>query len=274
MDDRDEDSPIKSVRKAVDVLDALASARRPLRVMELATKLRMSQSAVSRIIATLAKTELVYQDDETGRCHLGLGLAVLGAKSLGRRNLDRIALPVMDEIAARTGFYVGLGRLSRGQVVVMRALPAPLAQSDVTLTVVAPLHACAPGKILASGMHRDAIVDLLSAHGMDPITPNTITDPDRFLESVEATRRNGFALDDQEAGHDYVHFAVPILDHHGAVIASMSAGGTLSQIGDSDLPTLLQTLNHGALRVSRQLDYDGEIPLDTGALPAFAAAPG
>src|SRR6202034_3172279 len=96
--DRDDESPIKSVRKAIDVLDILAEARRALRVGEIAAKLNMSVSAVSRLIATLSRGTLVHQDEETGRCYLGLGLTVLGAEALGRRGLDRIAMPIMDEL--------------------------------------------------------------------------------------------------------------------------------------------------------------------------------
>ena len=266
MEDREDESPIKSVRKALDVLEAVANARRPLRVGEIATRLRMSQSAVSRIVATLSKVEMIHQDEETGRCYPGLGLAVLGAKAVGRRNLDRIAMPIMDEIAARTGHYVGLGRLSRGKVVVMRALPTPMVQHDVTLTVVAPIHACAPGKILASGMSDSVVTDLLATYGMDPITAKTITDPQRFLAVVDATRRNGFALDEEEGGHNYMHVAVPIMDHNGDVVASLSAGGVLAEVCKGGVLELLQALNHGALRISRELDFSGDIPLNAEAL--------
>ncbi len=266
MEDQEGDSPIKSVRKAIEVLEAVANARRPLRIGEISAKLGMSQSAVSRIVATLSKAEMIYQDDESGRCYPGLGLAVLGACALGRRNLDRIAGPIMDEIAARTGFYVGLGRLSKGKVVVMRSLPTPMMQRDVALTVVAPIHACAPGKILASGMTDSAVATLLVTYGMDPITTKTITEPQLFLEVVEAVRQNGFALDEEEGGHNYMHVAVPIMDHNGDIVASLSAGGVLAQVVEGDLAGLLQALNHGALRISRELDYPGELPINVEAL--------
>src|SRR6266702_4942801 len=147
MEEQDDESPIKSVRKAMDILDALSDARRPLRVGEIASKLNVSTSAVSRLVATLSKGALVHQDEETGRCYLGLGLTVLGAKVLGRRALDRIAMPIMDEVANRIRGYVGLSRLARGKVVIMRALPPPLGQHGINLVVAAPVHACAPGKI-------------------------------------------------------------------------------------------------------------------------------
>jgi len=256
--DRDDESPIKSVRKAIDVLDILAEARRALRVGEIAAKLNMSVSAVSRLIATLSRGMLVHQDEETGRCYLGLGLTVLGAEALGRRGLDRIAMPIMDELANRIRGYVSLSRLARGQVVIMRALPAPLSQHGVHLTVVAPVHACAPGKILCSGFSAAEILELVKSQGMDPITTHTITQPAQFVAAVEAGRTDGFAVDDQESAYKHRHVACPIFDHNGNVVAALSGGGALADFQWSELPPLIHALSHGSLRISRELGYLGE----------------
>jgi DNA-binding IclR family transcriptional regulator len=263
--ERDDESPIKSVRKAIDVLDILAEARRALRVGEIATRLNMSVSAVSRLIATLARGTLVHQDEETGRCYLGLGLTVLGAEALGRRGLDRIAMPVMDELANRIRGYVSLSRLARGKVVIMRALPAHLSQHGVHLTVVAPVHACAPGKILCSGFTAAETLELVKSQGMDPITAHTITQPAQFVAAVEAGRTDGFAIDDQESAYKHRHVACPIFDHNGNVVAALSGGGALADFQWSELPTLIQALSHGSLRISRELGFQGEANVDLEA---------
>src|ERR1700677_4110194 len=256
--ERDDESPIKSVRKAIDVLDILAEARRALRVGEIAAKLNMSVSAVSRLIATLSRGTLVHQDEETGRCYLGLGLTVLGANALGRRSLDRIAMPIMDEVANRIRGYVSLSRLARGKVVIMRALPSPLSQHGVNLTVVVPVHACAPGKILCSGFSAAEILELVKSQGMDPITTHTITQPAQFVAAVEAGRTDGFAVDDQESAYKHRHVACPIFDHNGTVVAALSGGGALADFQWSELPPLIHALSHGSLRISRELGYLGE----------------
>ena len=258
MEEQDDESPIKSVRKAIDILDALSDARRALRVGEIASKLKMSVSAVSRLIATLAKGALVQQDEETGRCYLGLGLTVLGANALGRRAIDRIAMPIMDELANRIRGYVSLSRLARGNVVFMRALPAPLSQHGVNLTVVAPVHAVASGKILCGGLTTAEILELIKSQGMDPITTHTIAQPAQFIAAVEAGRADGFAIDDQESAYKHRHVACPIFDHNGNVVAALSGGGALVDFQWSELPTLIQALNHGSLRISRELGFVGE----------------
>ena len=258
MEEQDDESPIKSVRKALDVLEILSDARRPLRVGEIAAKLTMSVSAVSRLVATLSRGELVHQDEETGRCYLGLGLTVLGAGVLGRRAIDRIAMPIMDELANRIRGYVSLSRLARGKVVIMRALPSPLSQHGVNLTVVVPVHACAPGKILCSSFTAAEILELVKSQGMDPITTYTIAQPAQFVAAVEASRTDGFAIDDQESAYKHRHVACPIFDHNGNVVAALSGGGTFADFQWSELPTLIQALSHGSLRISRELGYLGE----------------
>ena len=252
------ESPIKSVRKAMDILDVLSEARRPLRVGELAARLNVSVSAVSRLVATLSRGAFVHQDEETGRCYLGLGLTVLGANVLGRRALDRIAMPIMDELANRIRGYVSLSRLARGKVVIMRALPAPLSQHGINLVVSAPVHACAPGKVLCSSFTAAEILELVKSQGLDPITTHTIAQPAQFLAAVEASRTDGFAIDDQESSYQHRHVACPIFDHNGNVVAALSGGGTLADFQWSELPALIQALNHGSLRVSRELGYVGE----------------
>src|SRR5260370_39231817 len=237
MEEQYDESPIKSVRKAIDILDALSDARRALRVGEVASKLNMSVSAVSRLIATLSKGALVHQDEETGRCYLGLGLTVLGANALGRRAIDRIALPIMDELANRVRGYVSLSRLARGKVVFMRALPSPLSQHGVNLTVVTPVHACAPGKILCGGGLTTAeILELIKSQGMDPITTHTIAQPAQFIAAVEAGRADGFAIDDQESAYKHRHMTCPIFDHNGNVVAALSVGRALLEFTCSELP--------------------------------------
>jgi len=257
MEERDNESPIKSVRKAMAIFDVLSDARRPLRVSEIAARLNISASAVSRLIATLSKGELVHQDEETGRCYLGLGLTVLGANALGRRGLDRIAIPIMDEVANRIRGHVGLSRLTRGKAVVMRALPSPLSQG-VNLTVVAPFHSCSPGKVLTSAFSVAQIRDMIATYGLDPITTYSITDPARFIAALETIRADGFAIDNEESSYNHRHVACPIFDHNGNVVAALSAGGTISDFPWRDIPALIQVLSQSCLRISRELGYLGE----------------
>lgn len=257
-----DDFPIKSVWKAMAILDALGAVRCPLRIGELASQLNMSASAVSRLVATLASGGLVHQDDDTGRCYLGLGLTVLGASALGRRELDRVAMPVLDELARNTGLYVSLSRIERGSVVVMRARSTSFSPRDINLFSVVPIHASAPGKVLATALDVAELRAILDEQGMDPLTARTCTDPDAFITEVNIARTRGYAVETEEIADNLRHVATGVYDQHGRIVATISAGGVIADLPDPGIESVVRAIRHGALNVSREIGFCGALPGD------------
>src|SRR5271168_3963534 len=165
---------IRSVGKAMAILHVIGESPRPLRITDLAKRLHMSSSVVSRLVSTLAEGGLVEQEEDTGRCYLGFGLAVLGNAALGRRDLDRLALPIMTEISARFGTYAMLSRLHRGSVVTMLNRATESLQRDVKLNCLLPLHASASGKVLVAWLNPIKLQSILDSNPLDSFTPITI----------------------------------------------------------------------------------------------------
>lgn len=257
-------SSIKSVSKAISILEALRQSRRPLRVIDLARLLNLSSSAVSRIASTLAGRGLIEYDQDTGRLYLGFGLALLGNATMGRRAIDRIALPVMAEITVRfkrDNRYVSLGRQYGGQVIYLRGRTSEMLQRDLNTISVAPMHATAPGKVFAAWKEREQVIAEFTDYSMDPYTPRTITTIDAFLREIEHVRRHGFALDDREFVEDLRHVATPIFDHLGRVVATLSVGGPAQDMQGAELDSLTSAIGHGSLEVSRQLGYSDSYPV-------------
>jgi len=241
-------------------MDALRESRRPLRVIDLARRLKMSASAVSRIVSTLSAGGLIEYDGDTDRLYLGFGLVPLASASMARRELDRIAIPIIAEITARftkINRYVSLGRLYRGQIVYLRGLAKQLPQRDINIITMAPMHATAPGKVFAAYMPFDDVRQVLEATGMDPYTPRTITTLEGFKEAVERVRRSGFGFDDGEVLENFRHIATPIFDHNGKVVATLSVGGLAEEMQGEELDAVARAVWHGSFEISRQIGYDG-----------------
>lgn len=247
---------IRSVGKAMAILQVIGESPRPLRVTDLAKRLHMSSSVVSRLVSTLAEGGLVEQEEDTGRCYLGFGLAILGNAALGRRDLDRLAVPIMAEISARFVTYVMLGRLHRGTVVTMLSRATESLQRDVKLTCMMPIHASAIGKVLVAWLDPKDLNSILHSNPLDSFTPRTITSAELFMAELEKVRGQGFAIDDQELVHGHTHVATPIRDHRGQVVAAISAGGLTRQVQGEELDALTRAVAQGSLEISRQLGYD------------------
>ena len=248
---------IKSVGKALAILEELYASGRPLRVGDLAARLDMSPSAVSRLVTTLGTSRLIDQDAESGHCYLGVGLSLFGHAALGRRDLDRIALPVLADLSRRFPAYASLSRMYRNKVIMIRGRTSETLQRDSSLMCVHPVHACASGKLLLAYLEPASLESVLNGHRLDPYTSRTLTTIDALTDNLDIIRQNGFAIDDRELLHDSRHVATPIRDHSGAVVAALSAGGRSDEVG-SHFDALTQACVAGSLAISRQLGYRDE----------------
>lgn len=253
----DDGNLIKSVGKALAILEELYASGRALRIGELATRLDMSPSAISRLVTTLGTSRLIDQDEESGRCYLGIGLSLFGHAALGRRELDQIALPVLADISRRFPAYASLCRMYRNKVIMIRGRTSETLQRDSSLMCVHPVHACASGKLLLAHLKPAALEAVLNSCRLDPYTPRTLTTIDALTDNLAIIRRDGFALDDEELLHDSRHLAAPIRDHTGEVVAALSVGGRIEEVRDR-FDSLTQACVVGALAISRQLGYRDE----------------
>ena len=72
-------------------------------VTEIAEKVGLHKSSVSRILATLEQERVVQRDAETRRYRLGLGLIAVAGPLLAELDVRRVALEDLTELAELTG---------------------------------------------------------------------------------------------------------------------------------------------------------------------------
>lgn len=247
---------IKSLDKAVGVLEALAASRMPLRVTDLAQQLQLTPSTVSRMVATLRAHGLVEQEEATGRCYIGMGMVVLGNAALGRRHLDQVSRPWLSELFGRLDEHVNLSRLHRGHVIYLRGTRSDaLLRAEVQMGAILPAHCTAPGKALIAWLPLEQVRAILRERGMERYTANTITTTADMLKELEDVRRTGVAYDREEIAYGTRGVAVPIRDHTGAVVATLSIGTRAERLQGEKLVTCEEALTFAARAISREMGY-------------------
>ena len=90
-------------------------------------------------------------------------------------------------------------------------------------------------------------------NGLKKRTPKTITTLHRLLGELEKVRAQGYAVDDEENSMGARCLAAPVFDILGRVEAAVGLSGTTSQIGDSNMPKLVEWAREAARKISRQL---------------------
>jgi len=205
--------PVKSADRTLDVLEALAlSPDRPT-LGELARRLEIPKSSLHGVLRTLLARGWV-RDAGGGRFSLGLRALQVGAAYVDTDDAVGLLAPVLDDLAARFGETVHLGRLDGPDVVYLakRESVHPLRLFSAVGRRL-PAHATALGKALLA--HRDdgEIIRLLPTP-LPRLTAHTLTDPDALLADLVAARTAGYAVDHQENSEGIVCVAVAVPLRH------------------------------------------------------------
>jgi len=96
---------------------------------------------------------------------------------------------------------------------------------------------------------------LITQYGLPALTDNTITDPGQFLQEIERTRAQGFAVDDEEIEIGVRCVAAPIFDHTGRPVAAVSISSPVLRFSLSEVPIYGRKVIETADAISAKLGY-------------------
>jgi len=246
----------RALEKGLLVLELVADAEGDQSLSVLAAQSGLPLSTVHRLLATLTRRGFVEQDPQTRRYRLGARTLTLAATVLQQADLTREAPPIMQEFVRETGDAVSLAALQDGRVVLLEKAQGPDApRLFLHIGRQAPVHSTALGKALAAGLPDQDVLEILRRQGMARLTPRTITTPQRFLLHLEAIRRSGYALDDEETVVGARCLAVPVRNHRGQVVGALSTSGPTSTWSEERMAVALHALQRAAARLSERLGY-------------------
>ncbi len=192
-DGRAGEAATQSVLNALRVVEQVSTGG-GVGVSELARQLDLPKSTVQRTLLTLRAAGWVRQD-ASARWVLTLRCAVIGRRAVPEHAVHAVAHPIATELRDRTHETVRCFLVEGSQIVLVDTVESDHAVRPVETDLPGgiPLHATAIGKAsLAAG--SPAQLDAVLRGRLHPVTPRTITDPDRLRAEIEATRRRGWGV--------------------------------------------------------------------------------
>lgn len=215
---------VRSVERAVDLLEIIMSTYEPLSLTELSERANLHPSTAHRLLATLDKKRFVHQNEESKHYSVGAKLNLLMADgSRPYAYLRDQVTPVLQEIAEELGENVSfsiqngykamlLAQTSSGRLISVRIQDA----------IQAPLHCTAVGKVMLAHLPRAEVRHIIGATGMEALTPHTITDLGVLEEALVRVKKDGYAVDMEEWVEGIRCVAVPVFSHEANVIGAIS----------------------------------------------------
>src|SRR5215471_14535067 len=113
------------VDRIVAILGCFERGQSELKLMELCDKTGLHKSTLYRLLEVLRAHRLVSLDERSGSYHLGLRLFELGSIALGGLHLDRLAQPVLQELAEQTGETAHLAVLDGSDMLAVAKVESP-----------------------------------------------------------------------------------------------------------------------------------------------------
>jgi IclR family acetate operon transcriptional repressor len=238
---------IRSVERAISVLEELRDSERGVGVNELARRIRVDPSTMSRLLATLEQAGFV-QRDELGPYRLGLALVTLADRVLSRLDLQALARPILVDLMERTGETATLSLPGEREAITVDSVPSRASVvSMARLGRPSVAHATAVGKVmLAFGGGS-----LPRERDLKPLTPRTITDRADLAAEVVALRERGYGTVFGEREIDVNAIAAPVFDRHGELSAILGLQAPASRLPDPT--TLLEPLRGAVAMLTTRL---------------------
>jgi DNA-binding IclR family transcriptional regulator len=220
---------VQSVEVGGRLLLALAAARAPLALKDLAAAAGLPAARAHPYLVSFGKLGLVEQDRASGRYALGPAALQLGLACLSQLDPVRVATPIAEDLASATGFAVAIALWGNLGPTIVRLIEAhqPLLVAMRTGTVMSVLGT-ATGRAFAAALPESRLAQA---------TPAALGDaPGRGAKFTRAEREVLQAARDDLAAHGLVRaegrpipgvnaFSAPVFDHEGQVALVITALG-------------------------------------------------
>jgi DNA-binding IclR family transcriptional regulator len=245
-------SAMKSLHKAVAVLDGFSRAEPSMTLGAIAQRLDLPKATAHRLLAALRDAGLVVQDGTRDRYRLGLKLVALGNVVLSDLALFHVAGPHAERLVNQSGETAHLCAFDGFNVMSIDRREMQPARNELVTIEREPPHCTSTGKAILA-FQPGAVVDRVIAEGLEAFTGNTITTAEALREDLDQTRGRGYALDLEERQYGIRCVGAPIRGPDGAVIGAISATGPAERLPTNRLPILAEMVIATARSISESL---------------------
>jgi DNA-binding IclR family transcriptional regulator len=250
-----EDALLKTVLKAVAVMDCFSTLDRKLSIAEIAKRMKIPRGTAHRLVTTLREVGFVEQERERDEYRLGIKLFELGNIVLANMDLHREAKTFVESLTDVTGEAVHLCVFDGIQTTLInRTEPSNERTNTVVVMEASPAHCTSTGKA-ALAYQPESVVDRVIRLGLRPYTPNTITDAAALRKELALIRERGYAVDNEELSPGIRCVGAPIRNLSGRVFASISISGPTRRVTEDKVPSLAGLVIYYANAISSRLGY-------------------
>lgn len=253
------DGGVQSVDRALSILETLAEDDEGYRLSDLAIRTGLSASTVHRLLATLESRRFVQFDRAESKWHVGVRSFTVGASFTRRRNFSTQAIPYLRKLRDLTRETANLAVVDDEFIIVLTRMESrEIMRSLTQMGGRVPMVTSGVGKAVLATYSDEDVGAVIRHHGMPRLTEKSIVRPSDLFKELEKIRKQGFALDDEEACMGLRCIAAVVYNDCAEPLAAISVSGMTSRLTDDRLPEIGQIVREVARELTVALG--GVIP--------------
>lgn len=245
------DGYVQSFARGLDVMRSFGEATPSQTLSEVAERVGLTRAGARRILLTLHTLGYVEQDGRQFR--LTPKVMELGFAYLGSQPWWHLAQPLMEDLTLELKESTSAAVLDGDDVVYVLRVPVKrIISINLGVGSRLPAWCTSMGRVLLAALPHDEVERRLKSVALRPLTPKTVTDPERLLRTLAQVSRQGWSLVNEELELGLMSLAVPITDRSGRVVAALNVSSRPQQQSASELQRrCLPPLQSVAMKISR-----------------------
>ena len=241
------DGGVQSVDRALLIIETLAEDDEGYRLSDLSVRTGLSTSTVHRLLATLEKRRFVQFDRYESKWRVGAQSFAVGATFARRRNFVAQAMPYLRKLRDQTRETANLAVVDDESIIVLTRMESrEIMRSLTKVGGRVAMVASGVGKAVLATYSDQDVNAIIHRQGMPRLTEKSIVRPSELFKQLQAIRRQGYAVDDEEARIGLRCVAAVVYNDCSEPLAAISVSGMTRRLTDDRLPAIGRTVQQVA----------------------------
>jgi DNA-binding IclR family transcriptional regulator len=251
-----EKSIVKSLLKALSLLEEFSPETPEFSVAELAEQTGIHKATCNRLMTTMMHAGWV-QRVGGGRYAPTVKLFRIGSTAIGRLDVRDAARPFLRDLSTRFGDTCYLTVPDGMHIVCLDRVEGdyPVKVADFDIGMSLPISLAAPS--LAIFAYRDDLLAKIDPDEIVSLSDRTETDFADFQRRLAIVRKQGYALSLEDYYAGVAAVGAPVFDRKGVAIAAISIDGVLSRFEPPRRDEIIKAVVEATGKLSEQLGHRG-----------------
>ena len=243
------------ISKVLRILEVLQDSSVGLGLKAICDETGINKSTAHRFLKHLEREGYLLRTG-SGAYLIGPRLTYISACANRSATLQVVARPILGDLWRTTQETVNLGVLDHGTLLYIDVMESPHEFRLVSrIGTRRSLHVAALGKTLTAFLPASEYERVLNGIVFQRVTPKSIANIVQLRAELDKVRRQGYAIDNEEALLGCRCVSAPILNNDKVAIGALSVAGPAMRISLAQVPALAKVVKTAASAVSTAMGF-------------------